>query len=92
MVKNWRPIILLNLDYKIISKTIANRIKSLLNDLIAQEQTGFMKGRNISENLRKLLDVMHIAEDQNIPLLLIQVDFEKAFDRVEYSSLFKTLR
>lgn len=53
-IKNWRPITLLNTDYKILSKTIANRIKKNLPALISHDQTGFMKGRNIkySENFR----------------------------------------
>lgn len=54
-VANWRPITLLNTDYKILAKALANRIQKNINKLISPEQTGFMKGRNISSNIRKLI-------------------------------------
>ena len=47
-LKNWRPITLLNCDYKIASKAIASRLKAVLPALIDSDQTGFMKGRSIS--------------------------------------------
>ena len=90
-VKHWRPIILLNSDYKILSKVIATRIKSVLGGLIGSPQTGFLQGRNISENLRKLLDAIEFTDNENVPCLLLSIDFQKAFDRVEYSSLFKIM-
>ena len=51
-IKNWRPLTLLNCDYKIASKAIANRVKTVLLKLISEDQTGFIKGRNIAENIR----------------------------------------
>ena len=48
-VKNWRPITLLNSDYKIATKAIANRLQNVLTKLINRDQTGFLKGRFISE-------------------------------------------
>lgn len=50
-LKNWRPISLLNVVYKVASGCIANRIKSLLDKLINKDQTGFIKGRFIGENI-----------------------------------------
>ena len=90
-LKNWRPIVLLLTEYKILSKVIANRMKSVLKSLIHQDQTGFMKNRQISDNLRKLLDAMDIAEQKQIPLVLISVDFLKAFDMVEYNAIYKVM-
>ena len=52
---NYRPITLLNCDYKIISKVIINRIDPFLNDLIEKEQNGFVKARNIEDNIRYYL-------------------------------------
>ena len=50
-LKNWRPFTLLNYDYKIASKCIANRIQKILPKLINNDQTGFLKGRVIGENM-----------------------------------------
>ena len=52
LLKNWRPVTLLNCDYKIASKSIANRFKKLLSKLIDHDQTGFQKNRFIGENIR----------------------------------------
>ena len=90
-VKNWRPIVLLNTDYKILSKMIANRLKVILPDIINLDQIGFTKGRSVSDNLHKILDVIDFTDLENIPALFISVYFEKAFDRVHYMALYKTL-
>ena len=55
---NWRPITLLNVDYKIASKAIAKRIEPILNKLVYSDQTGFVKGRYIGENIRLISDIM----------------------------------
>ena len=54
LLTNWRPISLLNVDYKIATKTIANRMKKVLPDIINNSQTGFLKGRYIGENIRTI--------------------------------------
>jgi len=51
-LSNWRPITLLNVDYKIASKVIAKRIERVLPSLIHPDQTGLMKGRYIGQNIR----------------------------------------
>ena len=62
LMKNWRPLTLLNCDYKIPSKAIASRIKTFLPKLISDDQTGFIKGRCISENKRLLDSVIKFTE------------------------------
>ena len=90
-LKNWRPISLLNVDYKIATKAIAGRIKMTLNNLIARDQTGFLKNRYIGENIRLILDMIEICHNRKIPGLIFFLDFEKAFDSVEWSFLYKAL-
>ena len=90
-MKNWRPISLLNTDYKIAAKAIAARLKRVLPEIINNDQTGFLKGRTISENIRLLNSIISYTEQQNIPGLLLFVDFEKAFDSLEWPFIEKTL-
>ena len=91
-LKNWRPISLLNCDYKIAAKAVATRMKRVLPDIINSDQTGFLKGRSIGENVRLLNSVISYAEQQNVPGMLLFIDFEKAFDTLEWKFLEKTLR
>ena len=91
-VKNWRPIILLNLDFKILSKVIANKIKLTLNDIIHPDQAAFVKGRNLADNVRKIFDMLKIADEDNLPGIFVSIDFQKAFDMVEYKCVDEALR
>ena len=50
-VKNWRPITLLNCDYKIAAKAIENRLRNVIPNIINNDQTGFLKGRFTGENI-----------------------------------------
>jgi len=88
---NWRPITLLNLDYKIASKAIAKRIEKVLALLINPDQTGFIKGRYIGQNVRLINDILERTRLQNIPGILLQIDFRKAFDTIEWEFIQKTI-
>ena len=63
-IKNWRPLSLLNTDYKIAAKAIASRIKSVLPNVINNDQTGFLKGRFIGENVRLIDSVIRYAAEK----------------------------
>ena len=90
-LKNWRPISLLNVDYKIVSTCVANRIKLVLDYLISETQTGFMKGRYIGECTRLICDLLERVDEENIPGLLVLLDFEKAFDSIEWNFICEAL-
>ena len=90
-VKNYRPISLLTADYKLIAKTMANRLKQVLSDLIHEDQNGFLKGRNIGCNIRNIIDLIEFADTRDIPGSIVLLDFEKAFDSVEHEFLFEVL-
>ena len=62
-LKNWRPITLLNCDYKIASKAIANRLKNTLPNIVDNDQTGYLKGQSISENIQ-LIDGLLTIDTQ----------------------------
>ena len=87
-MKNWRPISLLPVVYKIVSSAVANRIKSQLDKVVSREQTGFIKGRYIGENTRLIYDVMHQCDIRKISGLLMLIDFEKAFDSISWKFLY----
>ena len=91
-IKNWRPLTLLNCNYKIAAKAIANRIKTVIPKLINNDQTGFLKGRFIGENIRLIDSIIKYASENNTPGLLLFVDFEKAFDSLEWSFIERTLQ
>ena len=90
-LENWRPISLVNVDTKIISKVTASRIKSVLPNIIHHNQTGYVKDRFIGETIRSIYDIMDYTVEENIPGVPIFIDFEKAFDSVEWDFLFKCL-
>ena len=86
-IKNYRPITLQNYDYKILAKIIDNRMRLVLEDIIHQDQTGFMKGRHLTTNIRKSLDVIEYCAKTNKPGLILSIDMEKCFDRVDYTAV-----
>ena len=91
-LKNWRPITLLNNDYKILSKIITKRIKVHLNNLINKLQTGGVKDRSIINNLRNINEIIKYMENINETGFIAAFDQEKAFDRVEQNFIYKTLK
>ena len=91
-IDNWRPISLLNVDYKIMSKVIAERVKKVLSSLINLDQSGFLMGRYIGDSVRTLMDIIDICKIHNIRGLLMMLDFKKAYDSIEFPFLYKVLR
>ena len=90
-IKNWRPISLLNTDYKLLSKVLAERLKTVLPQIINSDQKGCVKGRYIGENIRMIDDILYEIENNGLDSVILQLDQEKAFDRVEWEWLYKTL-
>jgi hypothetical protein len=90
-LKHWRPISLLNVDYKIFAKLLASRLQKVISGIINENQTGYIKGRYIGDNIRTMLDILDITQNQHDPGLLVMIDFEKAFDTISWEFLYKTL-
>lgn len=91
LIDNWRPICLLNTDYKILAQIFANRIKEVLNNIIDENQNRFMKHRHISNNIRLVLDLIDYTDLCDDESFILFLDFRKAFDTVEHNFMFQAL-
>lgn len=91
-LKNWRPVTLLNVDCKLFSKLLASRLSLVLGEVIHPDQGCAVPGRKITDNLVLIRDTICYARDRNIRLIVLNLDFEKAFDRVSHQYLFKVLQ
>ena len=84
LIQNWRPISLLNVDLKSISKALANRIKKYLPFLISSNQTAYVEGRFIREVGRLFSDILQVTDFLNLRRLVVTVDIQKAFDSLRH--------
>ena len=91
-LKNLRPITLLNADYKIVEKAIANRMLPALAHIINADQTGFLPGRRISANIRKILDLIDSSERAGEDNVVISCDYMNCFDRIEIAAVEKAMK
>lgn len=81
---SYRPISLLNVDFKISKILVWKKKEKVLPSIINADQTGFITGRNSCNNMRRLLNVIQLSN------MVISLEAEKAFDRVEWPFLFST--
>ncbi len=91
-IKNWRPISLLNITYKIASECISNRLKTVLPFIIDRDQSGFIAGRFTGDNIRLIYDILNFSNQHKKKGLMLLIDFEKAFDSVAWSFIEKCLK
>lgn len=91
LLDNLRPITLLCTDYKILAHVFADRLNRGLDDIIDECQSAFIKGRNIHNHIRFILDLLDYNEFIESECLILFLDFYKAFDTLEHSFLLKAL-
>ena len=91
LIDNWRPICLLNNDYKIMASIFARRIKETLDTIIDETQSGFMRNRHISNNIRLVLDILDYSDLISEDSFILFLDFYKAFDTIEHQFIFLSL-
>jgi hypothetical protein len=86
-IKQYRPICVLNVDFKIFTKVLTNSLATVAKGLIRGNQTGFLKNRNILEGVVILHEVVHELKTKKKKGLLLKIDFEKAYDKVRWDFL-----
>lgn len=92
-IKNYRPITLLNVDYKIYATILASRLKILLPEIIHKDQNGFIAGRGLKNNIRTLINATEVYhQDPRRQAAFVFIDVEKAFDRVKWNFLIEQLK
>ena len=89
-IANWRPITLLNMDYKILTKTLSTRLKPILSSLVHPDQNGFVPGGSIFFSSHTIRDILFYCKKENVDLILMALDYTKAFDSVDFEFIFKT--
>jgi Reverse transcriptase (RNA-dependent DNA polymerase) len=86
---NYRPITMLNSDYKIVAKVLANRLQKVIGNLIDESQTGFVRGRRIEGNI---MEVYLVCERNRQKRVIVLMNFEKVYDRVDRRWMEKCMR
>lgn len=90
-ISDFRPISLINSCMKLCTKMMANRLRKVLPDLVAEVQTAFIGGRQITDGIMIAREIVHSLKRRQCEGLILKLDFEKAFDSVEWNFLFHLL-
>ena len=90
-IKNLHPLTLLNTDFKILAKCLADRLKEALPNIVGPEQTGFMKGRHLYDNVRKTMDIIAQANLNQEKIIIMSIDYLKCFDRIEHRAIYASM-
>ena len=86
------PISLTNCDYKILAFILARRLQAVINNLVSEDQSAYVKGRYIGINARTILDIFEFCEENEKGGILFFLDFQKSFDSVEWNFIFSVLK
>ena len=92
LLQNYRPICISNYDYKILSFVLAKRLQTVIPCLINSDQTGYIKQRNMTTNIRLISEIIEVCEKQGLPGAIISLDFEKAFDSLNWNFMQKVVK
>ena len=91
LLTNWRPISLLNCDYKILSKVLSLRLRRVVGEIVHPDQTCSIPGRSIQDNVHLIRNLIEYVDDKHMSAEILSLDQSKAFDRVSYEYLFTIL-
>ena len=90
-IRQFRPIALINVPFKICSKATTTRLVPIAQRIISHTQTAFIRGCNILEGSLALQEIIHELKRTKEPTILLKLDFEKAYDRVNWNFLHQVL-
>jgi len=90
-IANYRPITVLNTDYKILTRALTTRLTLAVPTIIHQDQAGFMKGRKIEDQTEMINMMINVCEAEEINGAIICLDQEKAYDKISHDFLFRSL-
>ena len=92
LISQFRPINLCNVCYKVITKTLTNRLKGIMKDLVSPNQNSFVPGRQITDNVIIYQEVLHSMpkNKKGKDTMMIRIDLEKAYDRLSWSFIRDT--
>ena len=90
-LKNYRPISLMNTDYKLLAFVFAFRLQTVIASIIDPDQSAYVKRRFIGCSIRNLIDIFELCESEGINGALINIDYAKAFDSLEHNFIFSAL-
>jgi hypothetical protein len=91
VIQKYRPICLLQVLYKLITKVATLRVEPYMGKLISSCQTAFIKGRNIMDGVMSLHEILHEARRKKQQGVVLKLDFEKAYDKVDWDYLMKCI-
>jgi hypothetical protein len=91
-VNDFRPISLLNYSLKFLTKLLANRLQAVILKVVHSNQYGFIKGRTIQDCLAWAFQFLHMCHKSKREIVLLKLDFEKAFDKIENDVILEVLK
>lgn len=90
-INDFRPISLLNTSMKIVTKLLANRLQRVMPNVVHDNQYGFIKGKSIQDCLGWAFECLHQCHHSRREIIIVKLDFEKAFDMVEHAVIIRML-
>jgi hypothetical protein len=91
-IKQFWPICLLNLSFKIFTKVVVRRLTKMAVKIVSESQTAFIPERNIMEGIVSLHETLHELHRKKLNGVILKLDFEKTYDKVNWGFLQQTLR
>ena len=91
-LRDYRPISVVHSVPKLAGKVLARRLQLQIPSLVHSLQSGFIKGRSIIENFAMAADMVQTTHKRELPIMVLKLDFQKAFDTVSWACLFSILQ